>query len=86
MGILETEDAARIFDGHELHAIAEPEIRDSMLAGIADDIELAFDAALADPANPAKLKAEYQSDWLHPNDLGYQKMAETAAKSLGGKQ
>jgi len=26
------------------------------------------------------MKAEYQSDKLHPNDKGYQKMAETAAK------
>ena len=44
-----------------------------------------LDAALADPASPIKIKAEYQSDWLHPSDAGYQKMAETAAKALGGK-
>ena len=44
-----------------------------------------FDAALADPTHPTKLKAEYQSDWLHPNDAGYQKMAETAAQALTGK-
>jgi lysophospholipase L1-like esterase len=28
------------------------------------------------------MKAEYQSDWLHPSDAGYQKMAETAAALL----
>jgi lysophospholipase L1-like esterase len=46
------------------------------------DAVLDFDAALADPQNPARLKAEYQSDWLHPNDAGYQKMAEVAAKAF----
>jgi len=49
-------------------------------AGVID-----FDTALADPANPTRLKAEYQSDWLHPNDAGYQQMAETAAQALTGK-
>lgn len=38
-----------------------------------------FDLALCDPADPARLLPAYQSDWLHPNDAGYQKMAETAA-------
>lgn len=41
-----------------------------------------FDKALADPANPSKMKAEYQMDWLHPSDAGYQKMAEVAAVVL----
>ncbi len=45
-----------------------------------------FDTALADPENLLKIKAEYQSDWLHPNDKGYQKMAETAAKVLNEKK
>ena len=45
-----------------------------------------FDAALADPADPVKLRAEYQSDWLHPNDAGYRKMAETAAGVLAGQR
>jgi lysophospholipase L1-like esterase len=39
-----------------------------------------FDIALADPDDPSKMKTEYQSDKLHPNDKGYQKMAEIAAK------
>lgn len=41
-----------------------------------------FDAALRDPADPAKLQEALQDDWLHPNDAGYQKMAETAAAKL----
>lgn len=46
------------------------------------DAVLDFDAALADPKNPARMKAEYQSDWIHPSDAGYQKMAEVAAKAF----
>jgi lysophospholipase L1-like esterase len=41
-----------------------------------------FDSALADPEHPEKMRESYQSDWLHPNDAGYQKMAETAAAVL----
>ncbi len=43
-----------------------------------------FDAALADPQAPTKFRADCQSgDWLHPNDAGYAKMAEAAAKVMG---
>jgi lysophospholipase L1-like esterase len=38
-----------------------------------------FDKALADPADPTKLAASLQSDWLHPNDAGYAAMAKAAA-------
>lgn len=41
-----------------------------------------FDEALADPAAPSKMKDEFQSDWLHPSDQGYKKMAETAADAV----
>lgn len=41
-----------------------------------------FDQALREPADPARMKKDYQSDWLHPNDNGYKKMAETAAAIL----
>lgn len=44
-----------------------------------------FAAALADPAHPEKLRADCQTDWIHPNDLGYRKMAEAAATVLGGQ-
>jgi lysophospholipase L1-like esterase len=36
-----------------------------------------FDEALRDPANPSRLRAEYDSgDHIHPNDLGSQAMAD----------
>ncbi len=41
-----------------------------------------FDKALADPADSPRLNAAYQSDWLHPNDAGYEKMAHVAATVL----
>ena len=46
-----------------------------------------FDAAVRDPANPAKFKAEYHpglyaNDWLHMNPLGYQAMADAIDLSL----
>ena len=74
------------FDADSAKESLRKEINDWIRLGNDADGVIDFDAALADPANPTKLKAEYQSDWLHPNDAGYQKMAETAAKSLGGKQ
>ncbi|MBE2205342.1 MAG: hypothetical protein IAE94_13500 [Chthoniobacterales bacterium] len=54
-------------------------IRDQ--SGRADGV-IDFDEALRDPSDPAKMKEEFQSDWLHPNDAGYRKMAEVAAKVL----
>jgi len=46
-----------------------------------------FDAAVRDPANPTKFKAEYHpglnaSDWLHLNVLGYKAMADSIDLSL----
>lgn len=36
-----------------------------------------LEAAIRDPANPKKMKADLQSgDWLHPNDAGYKVMGE----------
>ncbi len=34
-----------------------------------------FDLAIRDPANPAQILPAYQGDMLHPNDAGYQAMA-----------
>ena len=42
-----------------------------------------FDAAVRDPANPGKLKAEYDSrDHLHPSAEGYRKMGEVIDLTL----
>ncbi len=42
-----------------------------------------LDAAMRDPANPKKLKADLQSgDWLHPNDAGYKVMGDAIELSL----
>ena len=36
-----------------------------------------FDAAVRDPASPNRFVESYQAgDWLHPNDVGYQRMAD----------
>ena len=36
-----------------------------------------FEAATRDPQNPKKLRAEFDpGDHLHPNDAGYQAMAD----------
>src|SRR3990167_4706013 len=50
MGAREACDIARIFDGHELHAIAEPEVRDFILPHEADGVNLALNPRLAESA------------------------------------
>ena len=36
-----------------------------------------FDAVVRDPASPNRFVESYQAeDWLHPNDLGYHRMAD----------
>ncbi|MCS1351605.1 SGNH/GDSL hydrolase family protein [Mechercharimyces sp. CAU 1602] len=47
------------------------------------DAVIDFEHALQDPADPQRLLPIYDSgDHLHPSDLGYQKMAQTAYLSL----
>lgn len=41
-----------------------------------------FDQVVRDPAHPNRLKADYQSDWLHPNPMGYKAMGLYAAEIL----
>jgi lysophospholipase L1-like esterase len=42
-----------------------------------------FDAAMRDPADPTKMRAEWQSgDWLHPNDAGYRVMGDAVSLAL----
>ena len=51
------------------------------------DAVIDFDKALRDPANPAAIRPAYDSgDNLHPNDAGYQAMADAIDLSLFGVQ
>jgi lysophospholipase L1-like esterase len=51
-------------------------------SGEADGV-IDFDAAMRDPANPRRMKADLQSgDWLHPNDAGYRVMSESIDLAL----
>lgn len=44
-----------------------------------------FDAALRDPADPGRIRAEFdKGDHLHPNDAGYQAMAEAVDLAVLG--
>jgi lysophospholipase L1-like esterase len=60
-------------------------INEWIRTGVAADGVIDFDEALCDPANRVKMRVEYQSDWIHPSDAGYQKMAETAAAKIGSQ-
>lgn len=46
------------------------------------DAVIDFEAAIADPGNPARLPAAYTSDNLHPNDAGYAAMANSIDLSI----
>ena len=49
------------------------------------DAVIDFDALAADPANPKHIRAEYDSgDHLHPNDAGYEAMANAVDLKLLG--
>lgn len=47
------------------------------------DLVIDFDAALRDPKKNEQIKPELTADGLHPNTIGYKKMAETAYSALG---
>ena len=47
------------------------------------DAVIDFDAVLRDPAQPSRLRPEYDSgDHVHPNDLGYRALANAIDLSL----
>jgi lysophospholipase L1-like esterase len=48
------------------------------------DVVIDFDSALADPENPAAMRADLTADGLHPNAAGYQVMADTVFAAIGG--
>lgn len=54
--------------------------------GGAFDGVIDFDQVTRDPAAPHALKAEYQSDWLHPNPKGYEAMGKYAAQFVINNQ
>jgi lysophospholipase L1-like esterase len=69
------------FESSPYYTLAREAIRQAVNSAIrtagAFDGVIDFDAALRDPAHPARLLPAYDSgDHLHPNDLGYQRMAE----------
>ena len=50
--------------------------------GVFDGV-IDFDAAIRDPANPARMRPDLQSgDWLHPNDAGYRAMGDAVDLKL----
>ena len=54
-----------------------------MRAGGAFDALIDFDQAMRDPARPARLRPAYDSgDHIHPNDTGYQAMANAVPLTL----
>jgi lysophospholipase L1-like esterase len=56
-------------------------------AGHAHDAVIDFDKATRDPGDPKRLLAAYDScDHLHPNDAGYQAMADAVDLGLFGSQ
>jgi lysophospholipase L1-like esterase len=47
------------------------------------DAVIDFEAVVKDPANPNKMRADYDSgDHLHPNDVGYKAMADSLDPAL----
>jgi lysophospholipase L1-like esterase len=49
----------------------------------ASDAVIDFNAATRDPANPTRFLPQYDSgDHLHPNDAGYQAMANSIGLAL----
>ena len=58
-------------------------VNDWLRTGGAYDAVFDFDAAVRDPSAPTRMRADYHpGDWLHPNDAGYEAMAETIDLTL----
>jgi len=75
------------FEGHSYYTAARENVRkrfnDWLRAGGAYDAVVDFDLALRDPTRPTRLRATYDSgDHLHPNNAGYQAMAQAVPLTL----
>jgi lysophospholipase L1-like esterase len=75
------------YDGARYHTpegeVIRHKINDWIRLGQGFEGFIDLDAAIRDPANPDKMKAELQSgDWLHPNDAGYKVMGEAIDLAL----
>jgi lysophospholipase L1-like esterase len=75
------------FEGQGYYTAARENVRkrfnDWMRGSGGYDAVVDFDLALRDPARPTRLRAAYDSgDHLHPNDAGYQAMAQAVPLSL----
>jgi lysophospholipase L1-like esterase len=82
------------FQGGPLEGYYNPEkeakrqaVNDWIRNGGGFDAVIDFDEVAADPANPKHIKAEFDSgDHLHPNDAGYEAMANAVDLTLLGIQ
>jgi lysophospholipase L1-like esterase len=75
------------FEGAAYYSVAKDGVRKTVNNWIRGSGELDgvidFDAAMGDPSRPARLLPSYDSgDHLHPNDLGYQAMANAVPLTL----
>lgn len=76
------------FGGHRMHTprgeAVRQRVNEQIRSSEAFDAVVDFDAALRDPAAPARMRTAYDSgDRLHPNDNGFRAMAEAVdLKSL----
>ena len=80
------------YEGAPYFSAAGETVREALNAWIrtggAYDAVVDFEAATRDPANPRRFRAEFDpGDHLHPNNLGYQAMADAVDLSIfGGKK
>jgi lysophospholipase L1-like esterase len=81
--ILPTEGAGFTNYHTELKERTRQAVNDWIRTSKAFDGVIDFDAVMRDPKHPSRLIASLASnDHIHPNDVGYQKMAEAIDLSL----
>jgi len=74
------------FGGSNYATTAHEQLRQQINAfirtGGAFDGVIDFDKAIANPASPAHILPQYDGDHIHPNDAGYQAMANAIDLAL----